>query len=204
MRRMEPREAATIVLARPAQDAVEVLILTRSEGASFLPGFAVFPGGAIDPGDHGLASRLFMNPSEAARACAVRELYEEAGILLTRNGAMSRAPEAPLESILFDPPPARRLVEIARWIAPEFIDVRFDARFFAVGAPQGIEAIPDDLEVTAARWLTPQTLLEAVGSGEEQVMWPTLVMLQALAACQEVADVLALRVEQIPHPDTAR
>ena len=201
---MEPREAATIVLARPAVEGIEVLILTRTEGSSFLPGFAVFPGGAIDPGDHLLASRLFNNPSEAARACAVRELYEETGILLTRNGAMSRAPEVPLESMLFDPPPARRLVEIARWIAPESLEVRFDARFFAIPAPEGIEPIPDGVEVSAARWETPQQVLKAVGRGDEQVMWPTLVTLQALADCREVADVLELRVEQIPHPDAAQ
>lgn len=201
---MEPREAATIVLARPAGEGIEVLILTRTETTSFLPGFVVFPGGAIDPGDHALASRLFMNPSEAARACAVRELYEEAGILLTRNGAMARAPTAPMESILFDPPPARRLVEISRWVAPESIEVRFDTRFFAVGAPGGVEPVPDGVEVSAARWASPQAVLEAVGRREEQVFWPTLVTLQALASCSEVADVLALRVEQIEHPDAAR
>ena len=201
---MEPREAATIVLARPAGEGIEVLILTRAETSSFLPGYVVFPGGAIDAGDQALAARLFSNPAEAARACAVRELYEEAGILLTRNGASAQWPSAPLESILFDPPPARRLVEIARWVAPESIDVRFDARFFAVGAPPGIEPIPDGVEVSAARWARPQAILEAVGRREEQVFWPTLVTLQALASCDEVGDVLALRVEQIEHPDAAR
>jgi 8-oxo-dGTP pyrophosphatase MutT (NUDIX family) len=199
---MEPRDAATIVVARPATEGIEVLILTRAETSGFLPGYLVFPGGAIDPGDDALADRLFSNPSEAARACAVRELYEEAGILLTRNGAMAQWPSEPIGSIMFDPPPARRLVEIARWVAPESIDVRFDARFFAVGAPPGVEPVPDGVEVSAARWSTPQALLEGVGRQEEQVFWPTLVMLQALAGCREVADVLALRVEQVSHPDT--
>ena len=201
---MDPREAATIVLARPAEEGIEVLVLTRSESSSFLPGFVVFPGGAIDPGDHSLAARLFNNPSEAARACSVRELYEEAGILLTKNGAMAKTSQARLEQMLFDPPPARRLVEIARWIAPESLDVRFDARFFAVGAPSGLEPTPDGAEVTEARWATPQAVLEAVGRREAQVMWPTLVMLKSLAECREVGDVLALRVDQIPHPDSAR
>ena len=201
---MEPRDAATVILARAAEADVEVLVLTRSESSTFLPGFAVFPGGAIDPGDQALAARLFDDPTETARACAVRELYEEAGILLTRNGAMARTGEAPLDSMLFDPPPARRLVEIARWIAPEALETRFDARFFAVAVPGGIEPAADGAEVTAARWLTAQALLDAVARNEEEVMWPTLVMLQALAGCREVADVLALRVEQIPHPDAAR
>ena len=199
---MEPRDAATIVLARPAEEGIEVLVLTRTESSSFLPGFLVFPGGAIDAGDHSLAARLFNNPSEAARACAVRELYEEAGILLTKNGAMAQAPQARLETLLFDPPPARRLVEIARWVAPEDLEKRFDARFFAVAAPHGVDPTPDDAEVSAARWATPHAILEAVGRKEEQVFWPTLVMLQALADCREVADVLALRVDQIPHPDS--
>lgn len=201
---MEPREAATVIVARSDRAGVEVLVLTRAESVSFLPGFAVFPGGAIDPADQALAARLFDDPSETARACAVRELYEEAGVLLTRNGAMAMAPEAPIESIMFDPPPARRLVEIARWIAPETLDVRFDARFFAVAVPPGVEPAADGVEVSGARWASPQTVLHAVQRREEQVMWPTLVMLQALGACREVADVLELRVDQIPHPDSAR
>ncbi len=182
---MEPRDAATVILARPAEAGVEVLLLTRAETSAFLPGFLVFPGGAIEPGDRALAASLFGDPSEAARACAMRELQEEAGISLS-------------------PSEATAMVEIARWVAPEFIEKRFDARFFAAAVPRGIEPAPDGVEVTDARWATPQSVLDAVERGDAEVMWPTLVTLRALAGCREVGEVLELRVDQIPHTEEAR
>lgn len=197
---MEPREAATIILARPAEAGIEVLVLTRADASPFLPGYAVFPGGTIERWDEELAASMFGDTADAARACALRELYEEASILLTHNGPIARRPDAPIGSIAFDPPVARTLVEIGRWIAPEFIETRFDARFFAAPAPRGIEPQPDGREISDARWATPREVLDAVDAGETQVFWPTLVTLQALAECAEVADVLALRVEQIPDP----
>jgi 8-oxo-dGTP pyrophosphatase MutT (NUDIX family) len=199
----EPRPAATLVLARPSEEGIEVLILTRAEGNRFLPGFAVFPGGTVERWDVELATTLFRDAAEEARACALRELYEEASILLTGRGPIAQRPEAPIGSIAFDPPGARTLVEIGRWIAPEFIETRFDARFFAVAAPRGIEPEPDGIEISDARWLTPRAVLDAVDAGETQAFWPTLVTLRALAECREVADVLALRVEQIPDPRVA-
>jgi 8-oxo-dGTP pyrophosphatase MutT (NUDIX family) len=201
---MEPRPAATVIPARLADGGVEVLILTRGESSRFLPGFAVFPGGAIEPGDAELAARLFGDPQERARACAVRELYEEAGILLTAGGPVARRPDGPLTSIPFDPPEASSLVEIGRWIAPEFFETRFDARFFAVAAPPGLDPVADGLEISEARWARPGSVLEAVDRGRAQAIWPTLVTLRALAECRDVSDVLALRVDQIPHPGVAR
>jgi 8-oxo-dGTP pyrophosphatase MutT (NUDIX family) len=200
----EPRLAATLILARPSDEGIEVLVLTRAEESRFLPGFAVFPGGAIERWDEELATSLFRDGSEEARACALRELYEEAAILLTRRGPVARRPDAPLGSIAFDPPAARTLVEIGRWVAPEFIETRFDTRFFADSAPRGVEPEPDGVEISAARWVSPQEVLNEVDAGETRAFWPTLVTLRALAECREVADVLALRVEQIPDPRVAR
>ena len=199
----EPRLAATLILARPAEAGIEVLILRRSEESRFLPGFAVFPGGSIERWDAELATSLFRDESEEARACALRELYEEAGILLTGRGPVERRPDAPIGSLAFDPPVARTLVEIGRWVAPEFIETRFDTRFFADAAPRGVEPEPDGVEISDARWVMPHEVLREVEVGETQVFWPTLVTLRALAECREVADVLALRVEQIPDPRVA-
>lgn len=198
------RPAATIVLARPATDGVEVLILTRSPDAAFLPGFSVFPGGAIEDADAALATRLFGHPSQAARACALRELYEEAGILLTATGAVAGVPARPFASIAFDPPRASRLTEIARWVAPEFVEVRFDARFFASAAPRGVEPLADGIEIADARWMRPEAVLGAADRGETELFWPTRVMLGALAECADVADVLALRVDQVADPRAPR
>lgn len=201
---MEPRPAATVVLAREREAGVEVLLLTRGEGNRFAPGFAVFPGGSIDASDEELARLLFADPAEAARACAVRELYEEAGILLTGGGPVARPPDGPLTSVEFEPPPRHTLVEIARWIAPEFLEARFDARFFAASAPSDLQPVPDGVEIADARWAPPRSVVASAERGETQVMWPTLVTLRALAECRDVSDVLALRVDQIPGPGVAR
>jgi 8-oxo-dGTP pyrophosphatase MutT (NUDIX family) len=181
---MEPRPAATLILARPAERGVEVLVLTRGSANPFLPGYTAFPGGAIDPEDTSLAERLFGDRREAARACAIRELEEELAIRL-------------------DPRGAETLVEVARWVAPDFVEKRFDARFFATHAPANAEPAPDGKEASDARFAVPSEILDEVDRGDAEVFWPTLVMLRALAECGTVEDVLALRVEQIPDPRVA-
>jgi 8-oxo-dGTP pyrophosphatase MutT (NUDIX family) len=187
-----------VVVARPDEDGVEVLALRRSAGSRFAPGFVVFPGGAIEPEDAGLALRLFGDAEEAARACALRELYEEAGLLLTTDGLEARPERAPIEDVEFVPPRASTLMEMARWIAPEQLEVRFDARFFSLGAPKGIDPTPDEVEVEQAWWARPLDLLEENRRGSAPLMWPTLVTLHRLAECRTVEEVLDLRVEQVP------
>ena len=174
-----------MILAREAARGVEVLVLTRGSSSRFLPGYVVFPGGTIEPSDPDLAATLFGDPSQAPRACALRELYEEAGIRLP---TLTR----------------QEMPEIARWVAPEFLETRFDARFFAAAAPSGIDPVPDGSEVVEARWASPGELVEGAAAGEVDLMWPTLVTMKALAGCGGVDDVLGLRVEQIPSPEAAR
>ena len=187
-----PRPAATLVLARPARAGIEVLVLRRSNRSRFLPGFVVFPGGVIEPGDDALAAELLGDPAEAARACAVRELAEEAGLRLTDDGVQrGRSPAA--VSI-------ERLAEIARWIAPEFLETRFDARFFAATALPGVDPEPDGSEIDAAWWDRPEEIL----AWDESRMWPTEVTLRALAGCASPAGVLSLRIEQTPNPEAPR
>jgi 8-oxo-dGTP pyrophosphatase MutT (NUDIX family) len=197
---MEPRPAATVILARPDPSGVQVLVLERGEGNRFAPGFAVFPGGAIEPADAELAASLFADPSESARACALRELHEEAGILLTSAGPVTHPHDGPLAAASFEPPSLEMLPEIARWIAPDFLEKRFDARFFAAAAPEGLRAVADRVEIAEARWVRPATVVEAWERGSTKLMWPTIVTLRALAGCADVAEVLDLRVEQVPGP----
>src|SRR2546430_7900299 len=81
------RPAATIVVARPGvRGGVEVLALRRSPASRFAPGFVVFPGGVIEDGDAGLARRWVGREQDLARACALRELAEETGLVLTEHG----------------------------------------------------------------------------------------------------------------------
>src|SRR3990172_5902018 len=87
----EPRPAATVIAARQGPEGVEVLVLQRGSRSRFLPGYVVFPGGAVDPADVEHAARWFGTSAEAARACAIRELSEEAGLVLTADGLRAAA-----------------------------------------------------------------------------------------------------------------
>lgn len=196
MPRVEPRPAATVVVARDAGQGIQVLVVRRST-IGFAPGFVVFPGGVVDDADHDLAARWFGDRGEAARACAVRELHEETGLLLSRAGLASHARRISPGDPGFDPPRASDIPEIARWVAPEALEVRFDARFFAVAAPPDVPVHPDGAEVEQAWWAEPAEVLEASTDGRAALMWPTLVTLDRLAGCGSARDVLALRIEQI-------
>jgi 8-oxo-dGTP pyrophosphatase MutT (NUDIX family) len=195
------REAATTVVVRPGRDGgdIEVLALRRSGGSSFAPGFVVFPGGAIDPGDGGLALQWFGDADEQARACAVRELAEEAGLLITGEGVVEIPTGAP-QAIQPGALTRESLPEIGRWIAPDFLSARFDARFFATPASRGITPRPGEREADAVWWATPSDLLAQHRDGTTTLAWPTFKTLEALATCSTVQDVLALRIEQVPPP----
>jgi 8-oxo-dGTP pyrophosphatase MutT (NUDIX family) len=196
----EPQPAATVVVARPAPEGVEVLVLRRAAGNRFAPGFVVFPGGVVDQGDTALAARWFGDPSEWSRACAVRELAEETGLAVTATGLRELDPsEDPIAVIDRSPPAVEALPQTARWIAPTFLSVRFDARFFAVAAPPGTAARPDRIEIDRAWWSRPVAVLDEHRL-YESIMWPTFRTLQRLAECSRVEEVLALRVEQEPPP----
>jgi 8-oxo-dGTP pyrophosphatase MutT (NUDIX family) len=135
---MEPRPAATVVVARPGESGVEVLLLRRAQASRFAPGYVVFPGGVVDPGDTSLAAAWFGESGEAVRACAVRELAEEAGLVLTSAGLRPLADGEAIESAVGAAPPGLAdLREMARWLAPEILPKRFDAWFFSVAAPGG-------------------------------------------------------------------
>lgn len=150
-----PRPSASVVLLRRGgkhrDRALEVLLLKRTEEAKFMPGVWVFPGGGVDAED---------GEGEAGyRACAVRELEEEAGIAL---------------------PEGEELVLFSRWITPEVVSRRFDAWFFLALAPAHTPPEPDGVETTEARWFEPGAALEENKAGDLPLAFPTLNQLKAL------------------------
>lgn len=193
----EIREAASAVLAREGDDGLEVLVLERGASSRFLPGYVAFPGGSTDQEDRELARRWFGTPAEARRACAVRELVEEVSLVLTDGGLV---PGATLEAVDAAPPSTEQLTQIAHWIAPPSVPVRFDARFFAVRAPAGLEPVPDGGETSDAWWISPRRLLEDWTDGRRHLYWPTFFTVSELAACASVDDLLGLRI-QTREPD---
>jgi 8-oxo-dGTP pyrophosphatase MutT (NUDIX family) len=196
------RHAATVIAARPGDDGPEVLVLRRGSASRFLPGYVVFPGGAVDDSDAELGARWFGNAAEASRAAAVRELVEEAGLALTGVGLVDAGNPDSLDPTHAAPPSVSQLPEIAHWIAPEDVRVRFDARYFAVAAPGGLEPAPDGAEAEHAWWEGPRSLLAGWAEGRRKLYWPTYVTMLHLAGCDSVDDVLALRFET-REPDGA-
>jgi len=175
-------------------------MLRRGPATRFGPGFVVFPGGTIDPEDSELGARWFGHPDQAARAAAIRELAEETLLMVTAHGVRQVADgEVAVEAIGANPPRIEDLPELARWIAPEFLEVRFDARFFAVACGRDIDARPDGMEIDLAWWATPADVLATHSLGET-LMWPTFNPLKALAERRSVEEVLSLRMEQVAPP----
>jgi 8-oxo-dGTP pyrophosphatase MutT (NUDIX family) len=186
------RSAASAVVGRDGDDGLEVLVLERSGRNRFLPGYVAFPGGAADGLDEDLAARWFGSPAEGARACAVRELVEEVSLALTSDGFKR---SGSLEAVDDAPPSAGQLFEIAHWIAPPVVPVRFDARFFAVRAAAGLDPVPDGIETADAWWNPPRSLLEDWEAGRRRLYWPTFFTMNAVAQCDSVDELLALRIE---------
>ena len=190
----EIRQAASLIGVRDGRSGPEVLVIERALDQRFLPGYVAFPGGAVDLADRALAERWFGDAEEGARAAAVRELAEEVGLAVTRNAVVDTGPDRSLASIDGSPPATGALPEIARWIAPEQVPVRFDARYFAVRMDEGADPVPDGAEAAKAWWVSPVDLLAAWDAGDVRLYWPTHYTMHALADRRDADDVLGLRL----------
>jgi 8-oxo-dGTP pyrophosphatase MutT (NUDIX family) len=224
-----PRNAATVMLLRPgAPDGVEVLMLRRTAAMKFAPGAYVFPGGSVDDADfsaetgwHGpspadFGARLGCSAALArALVCAaVRETFEESGVLLagTPDEVAAADPRADpswetdrmamtagtltLSGLL-----ARRglavradlLVPWARWITPEAEPRRFDTWFFAAALPAGQQATGHLAEADKTSWLRPPDALTAARAGTISLLPPTATTLNEFSSCGDLADILGRR-----------
>lgn len=191
----EIRLAASLIGVRDARNGPEVLVIERTRSHRFLPGYVAFPGGAVDETDVALAERWFDDPAEVGRAAAIREAAEEVGLAVTAAGALPVDAEAPLRPIDGAPPAASDLAEIARWIAPESVPVRFDARYYVVRMDGGAEPRSDGAEAASAWWTSPASLLAGWEEGKRLLYWPTHLTLVSLARCRTADELLALRIE---------
>lgn len=213
----EPRPASTVVLLRQRGEDVEVLLVQRSSASAFMPSVHVFPGGRVEPADHGLpmrggaADRARMRHPEAAayQAAAIRETFEEAGVFLGA-GEPDRADRAavqggqlPFAALLARAgleTDADRLRYWAWWITPEPEPRRFDTRFFVAAVEGGDEASHDQRETVASRWWSISAALAAFERGELALAPPTWCVLMELAAFATVDAALAAAVDRDPPP----
>lgn len=211
----EIKPAATILLLRD-QPSFEVLMVKRHHQIDFASGALVFPGGKSHAGDHDaawsdhvLGWADFEADQRGLRIAAIREVFEEAGILLARrrNGAPIGGEACPMDvrqavdagtthflDVLRDLE-ARldlsMLTAFARWITPPLTPKRFDTWFYVVKAPDDQLAACDGRETVDAEWIAPTEALRLAEAGERKVIFPTRMNLKLLAEARHAADAVA-------------
>lgn len=224
-----PRDAATVMLVRDGAAGLEVCMLRRNLNSDFVGGAYVFPGGAVDPEDKGVALEAICDgrtDADASRqlgiergglafwVAAVRECFEEAGVLLAIDDTGTVVSLADTETA------ARfaqwrhevdhghtRLVELcaaenlriaagdiyyfAHWITPVGPSRRYDTRFFVAAAPPEQRPVHDDRETIATIWVGPSEALERHRKHELDLIFPTIRNLEAISRFKTAAELLA-------------
>jgi len=228
---VQPRMASAVMLLRdmPSGQDIEVFMVRRVIQSDFMPDVYVFPGGSISADDRAAEQTegicMPVAPAVAdpegrtmlgsgARAAAIRELFEEAGVLLAyrseeileagvahfaayrrafheRKGslvAMARAENLRLAT--------DRLGYFAHWITPEGMPKRFDTHFFITAAPTEQEAAHDRLETSEGVWISPADALARCERNVFPLVFATIYQLRELAVFKSVKAALAATTTQ--------
>lgn len=221
--------AATVTLVRDTSKGLEVLMLQRNFQSGFMPGMFLFPGGALDPGDHTAAVHARcadlddLRASEALGvdsgglaywAAALRESFEEAGVLLAygEDGALVNPGEATRierfaeyrrklnagEDVLPEMLERERLrlavdrlTYFSHWITPVTAPRRYDTRFFVAVAPEGQEALPDNVEAIHHVWVNPAEAVKRHRAGEFKMRTPTIRTLEQFSPFEKADALIA-------------
>lgn len=225
---IEPRLASAIMLLRDTASGqgIEVFMVRRVIQSDFMPDVYVFPGGSVSKGDRtaeltkGICKPVVSSAADpegrtalgtGARAAAIRELYEEAGVLLAyraekllaisdqdvarfdtyreafqhRQGSlveMAHAEHLTLATDLLD--------YFAHWITPESMPKRFDTHFFLTTAPAEQQAAHDHLETSEGIWISPAEALARFERKEFPLVFATIYQLRELTAFGGVKEAL--------------
>jgi recombination protein RecT len=200
-----PRPASTVLLIDAGVSPWRLLMMRRPGGADFAPGAYVFPGGSVHPAEDGQLG-------DVDRVAAVRELFEEVGVLLARrpDRRFARDRECGLVrarlrdgasfgealgsqglTLALD-----RLVFLARWITPEAVRRRFDTRFYLARRPPGQTVHPQEGEVADWQWIAPP---DALAEGGPTLVHATRRILESVAG---EADARRLIARQRRRPET--
>jgi 8-oxo-dGTP pyrophosphatase MutT (NUDIX family) len=225
---IEPRHAATVMLVRDGGQGIEVFMLRRNLSSAFVGGAYVVPGGAVDDADSatglwdqcdgrtdGDASHLLGIEAGglAYWAAAVRECFEEAGVLLAvpldRASEVARYREyrnqvyakslglievCQRERLRLD---LGRIHYFGHWITPVGLPRRYDTRFFVTAAPPEQQARHDDGETVASLWVHPTEALARFQRGEFELIDPTVRSLDAISRFASSADLLAAAAQPL-------
>lgn len=221
-----PAPAASVVILREAIDGFEVLLLKRHAASGVLGGAFVFPGGKVDPGDAapGVDGSLDRTPAElhaalgepslapaeavAVHVAAIREAYEESGVLLADAPAVEpgavvveadlhRRPGFAFHSLRVDAGltlRTRDLTPWSRWITPHQPSVthrRFDTRFFVARVDAAIQVLHDGIEAVESCWWRPAEALQRYWDREIVLAAPQIMSLAHLAHHRTIEAVVA-------------
>ncbi len=214
-----PKPASTVVVVRDEPGGFEVLLVRRNDKVAFMAGAHVFPGGRVDASDatanpssvcDGIAALpqfhdLSLAEEIAYRVAAIRELVEEAGVLMARAadgtplsheiaqhvrdglaageslGVLAAQHQLRLALDAF--------VALAHWVTPEDEPRRYDTRFFLATLPAGQTASHDAGETTELRWMRPADAIAQCERGEMLLPPPTWTTLKQLVRHTSLADV---------------
>ncbi|WP_035872424.1 NUDIX hydrolase [Kitasatospora cheerisanensis] len=230
-----PRPAATVVLLRDGAAGPEAYLLRRRTTMAFAGGMYAYPGGGVDPRDREVrppwagptteewAERLGVDePTACAVVCAaVRETFEEAGVLLAGpddrtlvepgDWAAERDALESHELSLAEFLTRHRLVlrsdllaAWARWVTPEFEERRFDTWFFVAALPAGQAAADTVGEADRVAWMTPADAVAGFHEGRLGMMPPTVTVLRELSQVRAASDALAAAADRKVTPVLGR
>jgi len=200
--------SATIMMLRQRPAGLEVFMVVRHHQIDFASGALVFPGGKADPQDFDddLIPHLDGAPEDvdmrAIQVSAIREAFEECGILLAREEGQARLVSAerlrqledyrtslhrgdvPLKAFVENERlrlACDQLVHFAHWVTPTMLPKRFDTHFFLAEAPEDHLAVHDGHESVDSVWITPADALDGARSGKYTIIFPTLRNIEKLA-----------------------
>jgi 8-oxo-dGTP pyrophosphatase MutT (NUDIX family) len=224
------RASASVILVRDGPTGLETFMVLRHARSPVLPSAYVFPGGTVRADDldldiapaaterlaRALAARSD-SPVQAEQAtayyvCALRELFDEAGVLLVRDAAgrllavdaaadralqerlastrlALQARDLSLATVLAEwacQPAFDLLVPFSHWVTPAVLAARFDTRFFVAEMPPGQAALHDTIELSDGIWLPPERVL----AGDYHIVYATAQHLQRLAPFHTVRELL--------------
>lgn len=214
-----PLHAATVLLLRPAEPQLQVLMVARHEEIDFASGALVFPGGKVDSADadpalapHVIGTDGLDHAARALRVAAIREAFEESGVLLAREpGSTNTLPPARLKSLgayrkqlaageltMLEFVARERLalaadllLPFSHWVTPPFMPRRFDTWFFLARAPVDQIAAHDGNELVDSVWISPAAALEELAAKRRTILFPTRLNLMMLNESRTDEDALA-------------
>lgn len=207
-----PRPAATLILLRKTDHhPLETLMVVRQEAIEFAGGAIVFPGGSVDTVDHAHAGG---SEADAFKVAAIRETFEESGILLAYDKASGdtvhrevareltekyrhavSGGELAFADMLNDAgliAATDRLVPFAHWITPPSRSKRFDTHFFVTAYSEDQHVAHDEGEITRAVWISPSRLLSDAKDGKYKLVFATRMNVERLSAFTSIDEAIEL------------